>query len=51
MAGLQMVFLGLVLLPLLSPPITHVAAVLILLPFLAGFLLDWQMVCRHENPN
>ena len=51
MAGLQMAFLGLVLLPLLSPPITHVAAVLILLPFLAGFLLDWQMVCRHENPN
>jgi CDP-diacylglycerol--glycerol-3-phosphate 3-phosphatidyltransferase len=51
MAGLQMAFLGLVLLPLLSPPATHVAAVLILLPFLAGFLLDWQMVCRHENPN
>jgi CDP-diacylglycerol--glycerol-3-phosphate 3-phosphatidyltransferase len=51
MAGLQMAFLGLVLLPLLSPPITHVAAVLILLPFLAGFLLDWQMVCRHENPD
>ncbi|MEJ2282063.1 MAG: CDP-alcohol phosphatidyltransferase family protein [Desulfobacterales bacterium] len=51
MAGLQMAFLGLVLLPLFSPPTTHVAAVLILLPFLAGFALDWQMVCRHENPN
>ncbi len=49
MAGLQMAFLGIVLLPLLDPPITNVAAVLILVPFLAGFLLDWQMVCRHEN--
>ena len=51
MAGLQMAFLGLVLLPVLFPPFTHVAAVLILVPFLAGFLVDWQMVCRHENSN
>jgi CDP-diacylglycerol--glycerol-3-phosphate 3-phosphatidyltransferase len=51
LAGLQMAFLGLVLLPLLSPLFTHVAAPLILVPFLAGFLLDWQVVCRHENSN
>jgi CDP-diacylglycerol--glycerol-3-phosphate 3-phosphatidyltransferase len=51
MAGLQMAFLGLVLLPLFSPPLTHVAAVLILIPFLAGFFLDWRMVCRHEDSN
>ncbi|MBW2481836.1 MAG: CDP-alcohol phosphatidyltransferase family protein [Deltaproteobacteria bacterium] len=51
MAGLQMAFLGLVLLPLFSPPLTHVAAVLILIPFLAGFFLDWHMVCHHENSN
>ena len=51
MAGIQMAFLGIVLLPLLDPPITDVAAVLVLVPFLAGFLLDWQMVCRHENSN
>ena len=49
MAGLQMAFLSLVLLPLFSPPFTHVAAILILIPFLAGFLLDWRMVCCHEN--
>jgi CDP-diacylglycerol--glycerol-3-phosphate 3-phosphatidyltransferase len=49
MAGIQMAFLGIVLLPLLSPRVIYVAAVLILVPFLAGFLLDWQMVCRHEN--
>jgi CDP-diacylglycerol--glycerol-3-phosphate 3-phosphatidyltransferase len=51
MAGFQMAFLSLVLLPLLFPPFTHVAALLILIPFLAGFIIDWQMVCRHENSN
>ena len=50
-AGAQMAFLGIVLLPLLSPSFTHVAAAVILIPFLAGFLLDWQMVCRHEKFN
>lgn len=51
MAGLQMAFLSLVLLPVLSPPVTHIAAVVVLIPFLAGFLVDWQMVCRHEDSN
>jgi CDP-diacylglycerol--glycerol-3-phosphate 3-phosphatidyltransferase len=51
MAGFQMTFLSLVLLPLLSPPLTYFPALLILLPFLAGFIIDWQMVCRHENSN
>ncbi len=49
MAGSQMVFLAIVLLPLFSPQLTHTAAVFILIPFLAGFLLDWQMVCRHDK--
>jgi CDP-diacylglycerol--glycerol-3-phosphate 3-phosphatidyltransferase len=47
MAGIQMVFLGIVLLPWFSPHLTHIAAVLILIPFLAGFLLDWQAVSDH----
>jgi CDP-diacylglycerol--glycerol-3-phosphate 3-phosphatidyltransferase len=51
MAGLQMAFLGVVLLPWLSPPFIEVVAVLILIPFLTGFILDWQMVCRLENSN
>lgn len=51
MAGLQMAFLGLVLLPLFTPPLTHVAALLVLIPFLAGFFLDWRMVCHHDNSN
>ena len=49
MAGIQMVFLGIVLLPLFSPQLTHMAAVIILIPFLVGFLLDWQAVSGHEK--
>jgi CDP-diacylglycerol--glycerol-3-phosphate 3-phosphatidyltransferase len=49
LAGVQMAFLGVVLLPLLSASVTKIAAVFFLIPFLAGFLVDWQMVCRHET--
>jgi hypothetical protein len=35
--------------PLLPPQLTQIAAVFILIPFLAGFLLDWRVVCRHEK--
>ena len=49
MAGIQMVFLGIVLLPLFSPQFTHITAVLILIPFLAGFLIDWHVVSGHEK--
>jgi len=47
MAGIQMVFLGVVLLPLFTRQLTHIAAVIILIPFLGGFLLDWQAVRGH----
>mgnify|MGYP001814236168 FL=1 len=46
-AGIQMGFLGIALLPLLSPQLTHIAAVLILIPFLAGFLLDWRVASGY----
>jgi CDP-diacylglycerol--glycerol-3-phosphate 3-phosphatidyltransferase len=49
MAGIQMVFLAIVLVPLFSPQLTHIAAVFMLIPFLAGFLWDWQLVCRHDK--
>jgi CDP-diacylglycerol--glycerol-3-phosphate 3-phosphatidyltransferase len=49
LAGVQMAFLGVVLLPLLSASISKIAAVFFLIPFLAGFLVDWQMVCRHAT--
>jgi CDP-diacylglycerol--glycerol-3-phosphate 3-phosphatidyltransferase len=49
LAGVQMAFLGVALLPLLSATVTKIAAVFFLIPFLTGFLVDWQMVCRHET--
>jgi len=49
LAGVQMAFLGVVLLPLLPATVTKIAAVFFLIPFLAGFLVDWQMVCRRET--
>jgi len=49
LAGAQMAFLGIVLVPLLSPSVTRIAAVFFLIPFLAGFIADWQVVCRHEK--
>jgi CDP-diacylglycerol--glycerol-3-phosphate 3-phosphatidyltransferase len=49
LAGAQMAFLGVVLLPLLPAWVTQIAAVFFLIPFLAGFLVDWQGVCRDEK--
>jgi CDP-diacylglycerol--glycerol-3-phosphate 3-phosphatidyltransferase len=46
LAGAQMAFLGVVLLPLLPAGVTQIAAVFFLIPFLAGFLVDWRGVCR-----
>jgi CDP-diacylglycerol--glycerol-3-phosphate 3-phosphatidyltransferase len=40
-AGMQMGFLTILLLPLFSPPGTHIAALLFALPFLVGFTRDW----------
>lgn len=47
MAGIQMVFLGVALLPLFPPQLIHIAAVVVLIPFLLGFFLDWQAVRGH----
>jgi CDP-diacylglycerol--glycerol-3-phosphate 3-phosphatidyltransferase len=38
---MQMGFLTILLLPLFSPPGTHIAALLFALPFLVGFTRDW----------
>lgn len=43
-AGLQMGFLAILLLPLFSPPGTHIAAALFGLPLLFGFGRDWLYV-------
>lgn len=41
LAGVQMVFLVVVLLPVVTPPATTVAAVFVAVPFVAGFVRDW----------
>ncbi len=46
MAGVQMGFLAVMLLPVFSPPGTHIAAMMFGLPFLAGFLWDWLIVSQ-----
>lgn len=43
-AGIQMGFLFFILMPVFSPPGTHIAAALFALPFLVGFLIDWLAV-------
>lgn len=46
-AGCQMGLVGLVLLPIFTPPFTFMAAYLFMTPLLLGFLRDWLVVsCR-----
>lgn len=51
MAGLYMGFVGLSLFPILRPPVTDIAAVIFLVPFLLGFLQDWWIVCDKLETN
>lgn len=51
LAGLQMGFVAVVLLPVFAPPVTWVGAWLFGLPFLFGFLRDWLFVCGALNPH
>ena len=51
LAAAMMVFLGWALLPVSDPEVLNAAGVFILIPFLAGFLLDWREVCRRERLN
>ena len=44
MAGIQMVFVGLSLLPLFAVSLLHLAAFCFLLPFLAGFIWDFLTI-------
>jgi CDP-diacylglycerol--glycerol-3-phosphate 3-phosphatidyltransferase len=49
-AGVQMGFLFFILMPVFSPPGTHIAAALFALPFLVGFLVDWLAVSGIIDP-
>ncbi len=52
-AGIQMGFLFFILMPVFSPPGTHIAALVFAAPFLAGFMIDWQYTCgrlQRQSP-
>lgn len=51
LAGTQMGFVAVVLLPVFRPPATWVAALFFALPFLLGFLRDWFFVSGVLNPD
>jgi CDP-diacylglycerol--glycerol-3-phosphate 3-phosphatidyltransferase len=48
-AGFQMGFVGIALLPAISSAITTVAAYFFMIPLLAGFAKDWLVVSGYKN--
>jgi CDP-diacylglycerol--glycerol-3-phosphate 3-phosphatidyltransferase len=50
-AGIQFIFIAVMLFPVFSPPLTWAAATLFSLPFLAGFLRDWLVVSGALQPD
>jgi len=48
-AGFQMGFVGIALLPVISPPLTTVTAYIFMIPLLAGFVKDWMIVSGYTN--
>jgi CDP-diacylglycerol--glycerol-3-phosphate 3-phosphatidyltransferase len=50
MAGFQMGLIVGVLMPFVVPPLTGLAAILFMIPFLAGFLRDWLVVSGSIDP-
>ena len=50
-AGFQMGFVGIALLPVFCPPVTTAAAYILMIPLLAGFIKDWLFVCGSIKKN
>jgi CDP-diacylglycerol--glycerol-3-phosphate 3-phosphatidyltransferase len=53
LAGFQMGLIAVALLPVFGPPVTTIAAIIGMIPFLAGFGKDWLVVCGRfptEHP-
>lgn len=49
-AGSQMGFVGIALLPVMKPPATTLTAYIMMIPLLAGFVRDWMIVCGYWKP-
>jgi CDP-diacylglycerol--glycerol-3-phosphate 3-phosphatidyltransferase len=50
-AGIQMGFVGIALLPIADSSITRPAAYAAMTPLLAGFVRDWMIVCGYLERN
>lgn len=50
-AGFQMGFVGVALLPIFDPAITKPAAYIFMTPLVAGFARDWFIVCGYGDSN
>ena len=50
-AGFQMGLVALALLPVFSGPVMTIAALIFMIPLLAGFLRDWLVVCGYVGIN
>jgi CDP-diacylglycerol--glycerol-3-phosphate 3-phosphatidyltransferase len=48
-AGFQMGFVGVALLPAISPPLTTMAAYIFMIPLLAGFIKDWMIASGNTE--
>lgn len=50
LAGMQMVIIGAILLPVFVPPVTWTVVTIFMIPFLANFLFDWFVVSGQLRP-
>ena len=50
-AGFQMGLVALALLPVFSRPVLTIAALIFMIPLLAGFLRDWLVICGYLEIN
>jgi len=48
-AGFQMGFVGIALLPVISPPMTTAAAYIFMIPLMAGFAKDWMIASGYTS--
>ena len=50
-AGFQMGLVAVALVPVFSPPVMTIAALIFMIPLLAGFFRDWLVICGYLEVN
>jgi hypothetical protein len=43
-------FVGIAMLPAIKPPVTTLAAYVMMIPLLGGFVRDWMIACGYWKP-